>query len=323
MAQQDTQPRRAESNVTRERIEYYSSVNPVVMASKTQDSESLTLSVTVAATPFDIRYCDFSKDFNTDGTAVGKRLNWGKAILYNYVGFKLEEASAEGRYGAESDVTWRDITADSGLAGSLASSEGLSGVPVLCSNYISTVARHNSMSVSTYLSGGSIPQCYNYAHAINLNRYMHAGYKQFDADADIAALRAGDADAKRTLSVYADSSSAIKNVVFTMSATMKHSLSAGVKSYRLTVQNPGTVVSPTVVYIYHEGNGEYYTYVEGSAVQPQSGSEVEITHVPVNTGANRISIAVSADGAFQKTVAALRFKMKANPVDNSSFRRGN
>ena len=83
------------------------------------------------------------------------------------------------------------------------------------------------------------------------------------------------------------------------------------------MQNPSTVLSPSVFYIYHEGNDEYYTYVNGSLVEIQ-GLDPTVVYGVANTDANKIKINVVTDGVFKKTTAKLQFRMKKNTVAGAS-----
>lgn len=315
MAQSST-PEKVTTTVNRDSVEYYSTVSPVVSVAKQQSDSSITIHATVSAVPFDIRHCDFGRLFSIDNDPVHQRLNWGKAILYNHVGIKLERAASEGRYNSESSVGWVDETV-SFLQSMSVSAEPNPDVDIVCSGFVDIVAAHNSMSVGNYLSGGGIAQQYNYLYALNFNRYMDAGMDRFNANGKITDIRDGVAGTIAQTSVYNDVSSWMKSVTFGFSATFSHSLSSGVQTYRLSVQNPGTIMSPSVFYIYHEGDDEYYTYVDGSAVEIQ-GSDPSVVYSVADVDSNKIKINIATEGVFKKTTARLSFRMKKNTVSGAS-----
>lgn len=314
---QDT--RRAESNASRDSVEYFSTVNPVVAITKSQTDTEITINISVTATLFDIMHCDFNGLFLINNDPVRQKLNWGKAILYNYVGVKVEMAAEEGKYNSESTslISWMDVT-NNFIEHMTVSVEPNPNIGIVCDQFLSIVARHNSMSVQNYLRDGrDIPEQYNYQYALNFNRYMDAQTDQFNANDKIQGLRNNDAALKEALSVYTDFNSQIRTVTFNLTATFQHQLSSGVKTFRARVQNPSTILSPTVNYIYHEGNDEYYTYVNGSVV-PVSGSDPVVNYGVADIDTNKVKINIVTDGVFKKKTARLRFKMKRNTVNNAS-----
>ena len=98
------------SNISEQRINYFSVVDPSVTLTKNMNNNEVWGTIKISAQPFDIRTCDINNIFVFSGTNLDKKINWGKAILYNYVGIKLEKASVGGEYNANSNVEYSSNT---------------------------------------------------------------------------------------------------------------------------------------------------------------------------------------------------------------------
>ena len=297
-----------------QRIHYLSVVNPTVAFTKNMNNQSLWGTIKISAQPFDIRTCNMNDLFVFSDSNVDKRINWGKAILYNYVGVKLEKAQSEGEYNVNSNVGWIDITNSIDFERAIISPTLKEGNSYYCGNYIDIVGAHN-MLYSNYLGNAINSQYYNYNIALNYNKYMDVttGSLSFDVDDIITSIRSNDATAQEDNYNYGTPTSLINNLTISLEYRINHTLTTTPQTYKLTVGNPSNVETPYVVCFYHKGNSQYYTYVDNTQENNENG-ETLLYYDVNNVTQNKIKINLRSLGNFENVRSVVKLVMKKNVI---------
>ena len=308
------------SNITKQRINYFSVVDPSVTFTKNMNNNEVWGTIKISAQPFDIRTCDINNIFSFSGTNLDKKINWGKAVLYNYVGIKLEKASVEGEYNANSNVEWEDIT-------NCIDFSHPSIVPVLkegksyqITNYIDITAAHNMLYLH-YINLANNAQYHNFKHAINYNKYMDVstGSLNYDLDNIIAKIIRGDVDTMKTYYNYGTPESVINNLDITLNYKISHTLTSTPQTYKLTAGNPSNSVLPYTAFIYHKANSQYYTYVDDTKENNENG-EILLYYDVNNVAQNKIKINLKELGKFKNVKSRVKLVIKKNAIVTQTSR---
>lgn len=305
------------SNITKQRINYFSVVDPSVTLTTNMNNTEVWGTIKISAQPFDIRTCDINNIFVFSGTNLDKKINWGKAILYNYVGIKLEKAKVGGEYNANSNVEWEDIiTKEDCIDFSQPdiSSPLKEGKTYKIDNYVDLVAAHN-MLYSNYIDVANNAQYHNFKYALNYNKYMDINPNdlKYDVDNIITSIKNNDAGVQEKYYNYGTPTSVIDNLDITLNYKIKHTLTSTPQTYKLTVGNPSNVVSPYTAFIYHKENSQYYTYVDDTKENNENG-EILLHYDINNADQNKIKINLSELGKFQNVKSRVKLIMKKNVV---------
>lgn len=309
------------SNISEQRLDYFSVVSPSVALTRNMNNNEVWGTIKITAQPFDIRSCDINNIFNFSGTNLDKKINWGKAILYNYVGIKLEKAAVEGEYNANSNVNWEDITSRIDFAHPLINPSLKEGNSYQCTHYIDLVAAHN-MLYSNYVHLANNAQYYNFEHALNYNKYMDVstGSLNYDVDSLITSIKNNDANIQETYYNYGTPTSVISNLDITLTYRINHTLTNVPQTYKLTVGNPSNVTSPYTAFIYHKANSQYYTYEDNTVEHNENGENLLYYNVN-NVDQNKIKINLSESGRFQSVRSRVKLVMKKNVIVTQSTSR--
>lgn len=302
------------SNITQQRINYFSVVDPSVTLTKNMNNNEVWGTIKISAQPFDIRTCDINNIFVFSGKNLDKKINWGKAILYNYVGIKLEKASVGGEYNANSNVEWEDITDCIDFSQPDISTPLKEGKSYQITNYVDLVATHN-MLYSNYINLANNAQYHNFEHALNYNKYMDisTGALSYNVDNIITSIKNNNADVQEAYYNYGTSTSVIDNLDITFNYKILHTLTSTPQTYKLTVGNPSNVVSPYTAFIYHKANSQYYTYVDDTKENNENG-EILLYYDINNVAQNKIKINLRELGKFQNVKSRVKLVMKKNVV---------
>lgn len=305
------------SNITKQRINYFSVVDPSVTLTTNMNNNEVWGTIKISAQPFDIRTCDINNIFVFSGKNLDKKINWGKAILYNYVGIKLEKAKSEGEYNANSDVEWEDITENcifSQLQPKDISPLLKEGKSYKIENYVDLVAAHNLL-YSNYINVANNAQYHNFDYALNYNKYMDVttGASNYDVDDIITRIRNNDVVVQEEYYNYGTPTSVIDNLDITLNYRIQHILTSTPQTYKLTVGNPSNVVTPYTAFIYHKANSQYYTYVDDTKENNENG-EILLYYDINNADQNKIKINLSELGKFQNVKSRVKLVMKKNVV---------
>lgn len=303
------------SNITKQRINYFSVVDPSVTLTTNMNNNEVWGTIKISAQPFDIRTCDINNIFVFSGKNLDKKINWGKAILYNYVGIKLEQASTAGEYNLNSNVEWTDITENCIVFPQPEDITPLKeGKSYKIDNYVDLVAAHN-MLYSNYIDVANNAQYHNFDYALNYNKYMDVGTgaSNYDVDDIITRIRNNDEDTQKEYYNYGTSTSVIDNLDITLNYRIQHTLTSTPQTYKLTVGNPSNVVTPYTAFIYHKANSQYYTYVDDTKENNENG-EILLHYDINNTDQNKIKINLSELGKFQNVKSRVKLVMKKNVV---------
>lgn len=302
------------SNISEQRINYFSVVDPSVTLTKNMNNNEVWGTIKISAQPFDIRTCDINNIFVFSGTNLDKKINWGKAILYNYVGIKLEKASVGGEYNANSNVEWEDITNCIDFSRPDISSPLKEGKSYKCTHYVDLVAAHN-MLYSNYTILANNAQYHNFEHALNYNKYMdvNTGFMSYDVDNLITSIKNNDANSQETYYNYGTPTSVINNLEITLNYKILHTLTSTTQTYKLTVGNPSNTISPFIAFIYHKANSQYYTYVDNTEEHNENG-EILLYYNVNNVSQNKIKLNLDKTGNFQNVKSNVTFIMKKNVI---------
>lgn len=305
------------SNITKQRINYFSVVDPSVTLTTNMNNNEVWGTIKISAQPFDIRTCDINNIFVFSGKNLDKKINWGKAILYNYVGIKLEKAKSEGEYNANSDVEWEDITENCIFSQPQPDISPLlkEGKSYKIENYVDLVAAHNMLATPNYIRVANNAQYHNFKHALNYNKYMDVGtgYSNYDVDNIITSIKNNDAVVQEEYYNYGTPTSVIDNLDITLNYRIQHILTSTPQTYKLTVGNPSNVVTPYTAFIYHKANSQYYTYVDDTKENNENG-EILLYYDINNADQNKIKINLSELGKFQNVKSRVKLVMKKNVV---------
>lgn len=295
-----------------ERFRYSSIISPSVNITKQFSNTKLNGVITISAKTFDIRTCDFDNIFVINNNPLDKKINWGKAILYNYVGIKLEKASTPGEYSVDSHVDWEDITNSSIDFQKVQANQYINpNKNHICSNYMIEVARYGLNNYyKEYLPS---EQCYNYQYALNFNKYMDIsnGNLGFDVNQLLQSIKEENNDDLINQYVYGSPSSYIETLTFNLNYLINHQLSATPQTYRLSVSNPSTPETKFVCCIYHKSNDKYYTYVEDSLENNENGENLLYYNVD-NTIKNTIKLSMNSFDNFQSATSTIKLRLKKN-----------
>lgn len=309
------------SNISEQRINYFSVVDPSVTLTKNMNNNEVWGTIKISAQPFDIRTCDINNIFVFSGTNLDKKINWGKAILYNYVGIKLEKASVGGEYNANSNVEWEDITNCIDFSRPVISSPLKEGKSYQITHYVDLVAAHNLL-YSNYIQLASNAQYHNFEHALNYNKYMdvNTGVSNYDVDNIITSIKNNNADAQEEYYNYGTSTSVIDNLDITLNYKILHTLTSTPQTYKLTVGNPSNATSPYIAFIYHKANSQYYTYEDNTEEHNENG-EILLYYNINNVAQNKIKINLSELGKFKNVRSRVKLVMKKNVIVTQSTSR--
>lgn len=306
------------SNITKQRINYFSVVDPSVTLTTNMNNNEVWGTIKISAQPFDIRTCDINNIFVFSGKNLDKKINWGKAILYNYVGIKLEKASTAGEYNLNSNVEWEDIT-ENCIKFSQLQPKDISpllkeGKSYKIENYVDLVAAHNLL-YSNYINVANNAQYHNFDYALNYNKYMDVttGASNYDVDDIITSIKNNDAVVQEEYYNYGTPTSVIDNLDITLNYRIQHTLTSTPQTYKLTVGNPSNVVTPYTAFIYHKANSQYYTYVDDTKENNENG-EILLYYDINNADQNKIKINLSELGKFQNVKSRVKLVMKKNVV---------
>lgn len=306
------------SNITKQRINYFSVVDPSVTLTTNMNNNEVWGTIKISAQPFDIRTCDINNIFVFSGKNLDKKINWGKAILYNYVGIRLEKARVEGEYNANSNVEWEDITSCISFSQPDISSplnEDKSYISYIINNYVDLVAAHNMLATPNYIRVANNAQYHNFDYALNYNKYMDVttGASNYDVDDIITSIKNNDAVVQEEYYNYGTPTSVIDNLDITLNYSIGHTLTSTPQTYKLTVGNPSNVVTPYTAFIYHKANSQYYTYVDDTKENNENG-EILLYYDINNADQNKIKINLSELGKFQNVKSRVKLVMKKNVV---------
>ena len=309
------------SNISEQRLNYFSVVSPSVSLTKNMNNNEVWGTIKITAQPFDIRTCDINNIFNFSGTNLDKKINWGKAILYNYVGIKLEKAAVGGEYNANSNVHWEDITNCIDFLRPAITPSLKEGNSYQCTNYVDLVAAHNMLySNYTHIANNAI--YYTFEHALNYNKYMDVttGFANYDVDNLITSIKNNDSETQETYYNYGTSTSVISNLEMIFTYRIQHTLTNVPQTYKLTVGNPSNVTSPYTAFIYHKANSQYYTYEDNTEENNENG-EILLYYNVNNVDQNKIKLNLSELGNFQNVRSRVKLIMKKNVIVTQSTSR--